>query len=178
MSLRYSIYKVQTSFGVSFSCPLRTFICYHILSNLSSTFFKFFQILFCDSSSSRLSPFIRQLLYDITRTSICQELFSCFFDFLLIYLVTRRRLAYTSIWRAICQALFYKNLHLFLYDFHRRQVYFTSGQPLSSGQIAADFRQGIPCFRTAFLSACQVCQADHTDTRHTTGRVMHFHHRG
>ena len=38
---RYSIYKVQCRSPAFTWCPLRTFICQHILFSLSRTFFKF-----------------------------------------------------------------------------------------------------------------------------------------
>ena len=45
LSLRYSIYKVQSrSLSQARLGSPRTFICYHILSNLSRTFFKFFEV--------------------------------------------------------------------------------------------------------------------------------------
>ena len=54
------------------------FLLYHISFNLSSTFFKFFQIF----SRCSLLPFVQQLLYYITSFPICQVLFQVFSNFL------------------------------------------------------------------------------------------------
>ena len=54
------------------------FLLYHISFNLSSTFFKFFQIF----SRCSLLPFVQQLLYYITYFPICQVLFQVFSNFL------------------------------------------------------------------------------------------------
>ena len=110
MSLRYSIYKVQTSLSALASA----FAFYHTQKHLSRTFFKFFQI-FLRDFSARCSR--EQLCYDSTSVSICQALFSKTFKFLsdsLFIWAARKRPAYISIHHLICQALFFQFLNFFI----------------------------------------------------------------
>ena len=115
MSLRYSIYKVQAArYLWSLLRPPRTVLCYHIIPNLSSTFFKFFKFFLTCSLCSRLTPFITQLFNDITFDSICQALFLVFLNFLCYRRCSCGQLAYNSTTILVCQALFYKFCHSFL----------------------------------------------------------------
>ena len=109
MSLRYSIYKVQTSLSALASA----FAFYHTQFHLSRTFFKFFQIFLRDFSACCSCE---QLRYVSTSVAICQALFSRFCKFLtdsLFLCVARRRLAYISTQSPFCQALFFVFSHLF-----------------------------------------------------------------
>ena len=163
MSLRYSIYKVQTCSFCSFSCPPRTFICYHILSNLSSTFFKFFQILFdvrCAPDRSRSSHNFLSLSQD----NRFVKNFFLFFRFSFDFLVARRQLAYTSTPLPFCQALFYKFCTFFLV------VLLCVHLSFSAGQTAADLRQRISCVDAGLLFHCQISQTHHT----TESSVLHY----
>ena len=104
MSLRYSIYKVQTFLSLS----LTAFAFYHTQFHLSRTFFKFFQI-FPRDFSARCSR--EQLRHVSTSGSICQALFSSFCKFLpdsLFICAALKRPAYISTAVTICQALFAK----------------------------------------------------------------------
>ena len=104
MSLRYSIYKVQTSLSALASA----FAFYHTQFHLSRTFFKFFQI-FLRDFSARCSR--EQLRYVSTSALICQALFSRFCKFRtdsLFICAARKRLAYTSTHPPFCQALFFQ----------------------------------------------------------------------
>ena len=110
MSLRYSIYKVQTasrSRGQLLHISTLNIIC----QELFSSFFKFlFEFAFFARPCGQL--------LDISTTSfICQELFSSFFKFLevcIFFCCPRGQLRYISTSRVVCQALFHKKLHLFL----------------------------------------------------------------
>ena len=74
MSLRYSIYKVQTcSQLLAEAC-----LSYHTQFHLSRTFFKFFQISL-SGFDSVFAVTSRRPEYLSTSFSICQELFSSFF---------------------------------------------------------------------------------------------------
>ncbi len=80
MSLRYSIYKVQTSF--SFQAHLSPSVNCYILAHLVElvkNFFQVFRSFLVVPLCSRLSLFITQLFKFITSRSICQEPFSIFF---------------------------------------------------------------------------------------------------
>ena len=77
MSLRYSIYKVQSRSRLTAEARLS----YHTLFHLSRTFFKFFQI-FSSRFDSVVRVTSRRLEHLITSRFICQELFSSFFKFL------------------------------------------------------------------------------------------------
>ena len=94
MSLRYSIYKVQTSF--SFQAHLSPSVNCYILAHLVElvkNFFQVFRSFLVVPLCSRLSLFITQLFKFITSHSICQELFVLFQIF--------------SMW---CRAFFARNL--------------------------------------------------------------------
>ena len=106
LSLRYSIYKVQTSF-VSFIFHVRCELLYvstscRICQELFSKFFKFF----CAFAVLQAFAFHRTTLILYHRIFDLSRTFSCFFDFLWFHLAARRRLAYISTEAAICQALF------------------------------------------------------------------------
>ena len=77
LSLRYSIYKVQSRSRLTAEARLS----YHTLFHLSRTFFKFFQI-FSSRFDSVVRVTSRRLEHLTTSRSICQELFSSFFKFL------------------------------------------------------------------------------------------------
>ena len=80
MSLRSSIYKVQTSFlaFISVRCELLYFsTSCRTCQELFSSFSKFFFVPVALPSKR----FITQPFYDITRTSFCQELFLNFLKF-------------------------------------------------------------------------------------------------
>ena len=113
LSLRYSIYKVQTRSFRSFLSAANFYILAHLVE-LVKNFFHVFSNSFLCSLRSRLSPFITQLLYVIIFTSFCQEVFSCFLKFSDLFLSFAERLAYISIPYSLCQALFYKFCILFL----------------------------------------------------------------
>ena len=140
LSLRYSIYKVQTSSlsQARLGSP-RTFICYHILSNLSRTFFKFFQILFDVVLHSRTLSFIAQLCYHTTEKFVCQELFQVFSNFFSLrfdVFRSRGQLRYISTSFVVCQAFFHKNLHFFLCYFTRGHQSLTERFPLISARAS------------------------------------------
>ena len=65
-------------FSVSLSFSEAALLLYHSFFNLSSTFFKFFQIIF---SAARYRSSELQLLYYITTLFICQPLFRSFFKY-------------------------------------------------------------------------------------------------
>ena len=113
LSLRYSIYKVQTRSFRSFLSAANFYILAHLVE-LVKNFFQVFSNSFLCSLRSRLSPFITQLLYVIIFTSFCQEAFSCFLKFSDLFLSFAERLAYISIPYSLCQALFYKFFYSFL----------------------------------------------------------------
>ena len=109
MSLRYSIYKVQT-----FLFALAHSFC--ILSHSVSFVKNFFQVFsnFSEVFFARCSR--EQLRYVSISSRICQALFSSFCKFLsdsLFVSVTSRRLAYTSTALLNCQALFLLFCNLF-----------------------------------------------------------------
>ena len=76
LSLRYSIYKVQSRSRLTAEACLS----YHTLFHLSRTFFKFFQISL-SGFDSIFAVTSRRLGYISTSFFICQELFSSFSNF-------------------------------------------------------------------------------------------------
>ena len=110
MSLRYSIYKVQTRcFALADS--------FLILSHSVPFVKNFFQVFvnFSEGFSARCSR--EQLRYVSTSASICQALFSKTFKFLsdsLFIWAARKRPAYISIRLLFCQALFFQFLNFFI----------------------------------------------------------------
>ena len=65
----------------SFPSAANFYILAHLVE-LVKNFFQVFRSFLRCGLCSRFYPFITQLLYDITSTSFCQELFSCFLKFL------------------------------------------------------------------------------------------------
>ena len=108
MSLRYSIYKVQTSF--SFQAHLSPSVNCYILAHLVElvkNFFQVFRSFLVVPLCSRLSLFITQLFKFITSHSICQELFCSFSNlFDVVPRVFRTQLDYYTSLAFICQELF------------------------------------------------------------------------
>ena len=109
MSLRYSIYKVQTS---RFALAHSFLILSHSVSfvkNFFQVFSNFSEVFFACCSRE-------QLRYVSTSVVICQALFSRFFKFRtdsLFFSAARKRPAYTSTHPTFCQALF----SIFIIDF-------------------------------------------------------------
>ena len=134
MSLRYSIYKVQTHSLCSFLSAANFYILAHLVE-LVKNFFQVFSNSFLCSLRSRLSPFITQLLYVIIFTSFCQEVFSCFLKFSDLFLSFAERLAYISIPYSLCQALLYNFSSSFLTFFTEIHSSLPSGHLLTFYKI-------------------------------------------
>ena len=83
MSLRYSIYKVQTRSFRSFLSAANFYILAHLVE-LVKNFFQVFSNSFCARCAPG-KPFITQLLYVIILASLCQEVFLDFRSFLISF---------------------------------------------------------------------------------------------
>ena len=127
MSLRYSIYKVQTRSFRSFLTAANFYILAHLVE-LVKNFFQVFSNSFCARCAPG-KPFITQLLYLIILISICQELFSCFSKFSDLSLPSGARLAYTSTPYPNCQALFYNFFYSFLVYLTKKHLSLHTGLP-------------------------------------------------
>ena len=103
----------------SFPSAANFYILAHLVE-LVKNFFQVFSKFFFVPVALPSKRFITQPFYDITSTSFCQEVFSQLFEVSDSFGVARKRLAYISIPPPICQALFYKFHHSFLW-------YFTNG---------------------------------------------------
>ena len=123
LSLRYSIYKVQTQFvfAVAFASAANFYMLAHLVEFVKN-FFKFLRNSFVLLLRSGVFAFITQLFNVTTQTSFCQEVFSCFLKFFVLSCRPRGQLGYISTVPAFCQALFHKIKCLIL-------VVFTDGHP-------------------------------------------------
>ena len=127
MSLRYSIYKVQTRSFRSFLSAANFYILAHLVE-LVKNFFQVFSNSFLCSLRSRRIRSSHNLYYLTILTSFCQELFSCFSKFFDFLLPSAGRLAYTSTPLPNCQALFYKFFYSFLVFLTKKHISFYTGQ--------------------------------------------------
>ena len=131
LSLRYSIYKVQTVFvSFIFMSAANFYILAHLVEFVKH-FLQVFSNSFVLFAVLQAFAFHRTTLIYYHKQFVLSRIFSRFFEFLLIDLVTRRRLAYISTEVAICQALFTKTDILFCWFFTSGQVCLFSGHPLT-----------------------------------------------
>ena len=135
MSLRYSIYKVQTHSRVRISSRSNFYILAHLVEFVKN----FFQV-FSNSFCARYAPgeAVHHVTYLSYHTNFyLSRTFSCFSKFSDILLPSAGRLAYTSTPTPDCQALIYKFCYSFL-------VFLT--------EVNLSFRGGLYVFSAPFLS--------------------------
>ncbi len=165
MSLRYSIYKVQTHSLSASPVGLTSELLYsstscRICQSLFTSFFKFFCAICCPPSfrfSSDNFDMISQNFRFVKN----------FFLFFRISLIHFRRPAgdlHILAPRPPFVKHYFTNFPPFLCCFcHTDICPFICVHPLfSAGQMAADLCQCIPCIHTAFLLKCQIPKAHHS----------------
>ena len=125
MSLRYSIYKVQTSFvSFIFMSAANFYILSHLVE-LVKNFFQVFSNSFVLLLRSAHKSFITQPFYDITDSSVCQEVFLNFLKRPIHLFAASLRPAYISTAPSICQALFLQISTFFFGAFSQRTTVHT-----------------------------------------------------